>query len=156
MMLKLSKKAEYAILAVQYLAENPGDKLNAKEIAQNLELSFEFLSKTMQSLMKSGLVNSIQGVKGGYVLSKPANSITLMEIMNATDEKIGIVNCMNIEDDDCNRNDKCAIKNPMHKIQKLIDGIFVNTTIYDLINGNTKIQNLNGYHKNLIEIKNII
>lgn len=131
-MLKLSKKAEYAILAMQFLAENSGDKLNAKEIAFQLGLSFEFLSKTMQALNKVGLVESQQGVKGGYRLSRDADKISLMEIINATEEKIGIVDCLNSSVDNCDRNELCVIKDPMHKIQKLIDNIFHLTTLKDI------------------------
>jgi Rrf2 family protein len=151
-MLKLSKKAEYAILAMQYMAENQGEKLNAKVISQQLDLSFEFLSKTMQALMKCGLVESQQGVKGGYILSKPSNEISLMEIINATDEKIGIVDCLNGSDEDCYRNENCVIKDPMHKIQKLIDNIFVKTTLHDLLENNFDRISLNGIQNNLIRI----
>lgn len=155
-MLKLSKKAEYAILAMQFMAENPGAKLNAKEIAGQLDLSFEFLSKTMQSLMKCGLVESQQGVKGGYTLSKPADSISLMEVINAADEKIGIVDCINGSDDDCSRYEYCSIKNPMNKIQKLIDNIFINTSIFNLTDTIRESPVHNGNHSQLIEIKNLI
>lgn len=155
-MLKLSKKAEYAILAMQYLAENPGEKLNAKEIALRLDLSFEFLSKTMQALNKCGLVESQQGVKGGYKLSKESKDISLMEIINATDEKIGIVDCLNANEDDCMRNDSCLIKNPMHKIQKLIDNIFVGTSLNDLANGNLEKFAMKRKHSNLIDIESLI
>lgn len=151
-MLKLSKKVEYAILAIQYLAENPGDKLNAKEIAQKLNLPYGFLSKTMQSLMKSGLVNSIQGVKGGYILSEPAENISLLDIVNATDEKIAIVDCILLSNDICERNDYCTIKSPMYKIQKIIEGIFANTTLSDLINNEKKYNYLNGYSIKIKEI----
>jgi Rrf2 family protein len=155
-MLKLSKKAEYAILAMQFLAENSGDKLNAKEIALQLGLSFEFLSKTMQALNKSGLVESQQGVKGGYILSKAADKISLMEIINATDEKIGIVNCINSHAVDCNRDDNCVIKDPMHKIQKLIDNIFDLTSLKDLAIGDLDKFSKNGKSKNFIEIESLI
>lgn len=155
-MLKLSKKAEYAILAMQFLAENPGNKLNAKEIASSLGLSFEFLSKTMQSLMKSGLVDSVQGVKGGYSITKSSGDISLMEIINATDEKIGIVDCMNNNDEECSRYQHCSIKNPMSKIQKLIDDVFINTSIADLVHDIRISKLTNGFSQNLIEIKKIV
>ncbi|MBX3042221.1 MAG: Rrf2 family transcriptional regulator [Ignavibacteriae bacterium] len=155
-MLKLSKKAEYAILAMQYLAENPGEKLNAKEIANRLGLSFEFLSKTMQALMKVGLLESHQGVKGGYLLSKVPNEISLMEIINATDERIRIVDCLNGNEDECQRNDMCVIKDPMHKIQKLIDNIFIKTSLKDFVSGDLNKFSVNGNHKKLINIESLI
>ncbi|MDX9789654.1 MAG: Rrf2 family transcriptional regulator [Candidatus Kapaibacterium sp.] len=155
-MLKLSKKAEYAILAMQYLAENPGEKLNAKEIASNLDLSFEFLSKTMQALMKSGLVESQQGVKGGYLLTKEPENINLMEIINATEERIGIVDCLNGDEEECIRNNHCVIKDPMLKIQKLIDKIFIETSLQELATGDLEKFSANGKYNTLIEIESLI
>ncbi len=154
-MLKLSKKAEYAILAMQFMAENSGYKLNAKEIAFQLGLSFEFLSKTMQALNKSGLVESQQGVKGGYILSKDADNISLMEIINATEEKIGIVDCLNSNVDICDRNEICVIKDPMHKIQKLIDNIFNLTSLKDLAISDLDLFHNNYNPKKLIDIESI-
>jgi Rrf2 family protein len=75
-MLRLSKKVEYAVLALQYIAANEGKIVPAKEIAENLHISFEFLSKTLQTLMKRKLISSQHGTKGGYVLVKKPTEMT--------------------------------------------------------------------------------
>ena len=134
-MFRLSKKTEYALLALQNLAQREGELVSVKELAQKLDISFEFLSKTMQLLMKKGLVQSYQGIRGGYVLSKPAIEIKLMEVVNALKESINIVDCLpntKQKTDECTRGSHCSIKNHLYLIQKKIDDIFINTSIYDI------------------------
>jgi len=133
-MLRLSKKVEYGILAMQYLADREGMTVPAKEIASNLELSFEFLSKTMQLLMKKNLIISHQGIKGGYTLSMPAKDISLNNIIFALDSKAKIVECLDDEnpEETCDRKETCTIRSPLALIQKKIDELFDNTKLSDL------------------------
>ncbi len=139
-MFRLSKKIEYAILAVQYIANNSGLLTTAKEIADKQNIPYEFLSKSLQKLMKHGLLESQQGPKGGYLLSKPANEITIEEIILALDETPGIVECMTSKvDDPCDRTSYCTIKQPMIDIQKQINFIFKKTTIAHLSNVSANI-----------------
>ncbi len=134
-MLKLSKKTEYAILAMQYLAGNREEPVSAKEIANELSISFEFLSKSLQSLMKYGLVVSQQGIKGGYYLAKSPDEITIMEIIRAVDENIGIVDCLT--ENDCERSQICYLKDPMAILQSKINSVFTETTVSSLLPNDT-------------------
>lgn len=129
-MLKLSKKTEYAILAMHYLAGNREEPVSAKEIAGELSISFEFLSKSLQSLMKYGLVVSQQGIKGGYYLAKSPDQITIMDIIRAVDENIGIVDCLT--DNDCERSEICYLKDPMAILQSKINSVFTETKLSSL------------------------
>lgn len=133
-MFRLSKKTEYALLALQRLAKNEESALSVKELAMELGISFEFLSKTMQKLSKKGLVQSLQGIKGGYYLSKPATEIKLMEVIESLNENVNIVDCFSAStsENDCSRDSDCSIKNHLFLIQKKIDDIFLTTTVYDL------------------------
>lgn len=146
-MFRLSKKIEYAIIAMQYLASKEGELVSAKEMSENLNISFEFLSKTLQALMKSELVESHQGIKGGYALARKSEEITLADIVNSLDEKTGIVECFNTEKfGDCGRTAECTIKDPMSEIQNKINDIFNKTTISELgkMNGKPCSENEQG------------
>lgn len=132
-MFKLSKKVEYALLSLQYLALRDGELATAKEISEQLNISFEFLSKTLQTLMKNGLIRSQQGIKGGYVLARGPEIITISHVVAALDSSPRVVECVNNDDrDDCNRAEDCTIKHPMLVIQKKIEAIFDSTTISEL------------------------
>jgi Rrf2 family protein len=137
-MLKLSKKIEYGLLAMQYIAsniENNREKvISAKEISSKLNIPFEFLSKTLQKLMKSGLIESQQGNKGGYILAKSPDSTSLAEIIIALDEKAELVECFTTQNDStCSRTNKCSIRGPIKNIQNKIDRVFKSTTLAELL-----------------------
>jgi Rrf2 family protein len=154
-MFRLSKKVEYAILAMQYMASHKDEILSAKEIAQALDISFEFLSKAMQTLMKEGFVTSIQGIKGGYNLVKTPDKIAIIEILRAFNENIGLVECLSHGIEDCNRTDNCNIKNPMNKLRHRINYIFQKTTIADLMDDYEKAPMTNGYRNTFINLENL-
>jgi Rrf2 family protein len=148
-MFRLSKKVEYGILSMQYLADREGMTVPAKEISANLSLSFEFLSKTMQILMKKNLIISQQGIKGGYTLSKPANMISLNDVVYALDSSPKLVECMDGIDghENCERLDNCSIRSPLVKIQNKIDDLFENTKLSDLKTIKTEFVNINTIYK---------
>ncbi len=132
-MLRLSKKVEYSLLALQILARNNDRKLSAKEISEELNISFEFLSKVLQTLMKKGIVVSYQGIKGGYTLHQMPEEISIADVISALDDNSAVVECLSEEDFcGCDRTRDCTIKIPMQKIQKEIDSMLEKTTIADL------------------------
>ena len=134
-MLRLSKKIEYGVLALQYLAENNDKLVTAKVIAENLDISFEFLSKTLQALKKNNLVNTIQGMKGGYTLADSPDNISLMQIIEALEHYPDIVECVNAET--CEREEYCSIRSPMHVIQEKINDIFTQMKLTDFLEKKT-------------------
>lgn len=135
-MLRLSKKVEYGILALQYLAKNKDDLKTAKEMADDLDISFEFLAKTLQTLKRKGLVNTIQGMKGGYSLVKSPEEISLFEIISSLENHPEIVECVNA--DTCEREEYCSIKSPMHVIQEKINTIFNEMKLSEFLKQNPK------------------
>ena len=138
-MLKLPKKVEYAIFALQYIAENEDKLVSVKEISSSLHLSFEFLSKVMQVLNRKGLIQSQQGIKGGYKLTIEAKKLNIMDVIRAFDEKISLVDCTSDSENDCDKLSDCDLRNPMLILQDKIENIFYETSISDLSNKNNKI-----------------
>ena len=136
-MLRLSKKVEYGILALQYIARNSDKKVSAKEMSDSLNISFEFLSKTLQKLMKSGLIISRKGIHGGYTLAKEPGVITLADVIVALDENTSIVNCFDHNHDvSCERDDDCSLKGNMIGLQNQINKVFKNMTIAEMSSNN--------------------
>jgi len=132
-MLRLSKKVEYGILAVKYIAENPDKKVTAKEISEKLNISYEFLAKTMQKLMKSGLIVSHIGLNGGYTLAGDPQVISIADIINALDVETTIVECFSKDSDsNCERDEFCEIRHDMSGLQKEINSVFNSMTIAKL------------------------
>lgn len=135
-MLKFTKKTEYALMAVRYMAlsEN-GNCVTAREIANSYNISYELVAKVLQILAKQGIIISYQGVKGGYILAREADKISLAEIIKSVEPGYEITDCLRngFNEDSCASFNCCKIKNPLSEIQKRIDKIFIETKIKELI-----------------------
>src|ERR1035441_3024056 len=94
-MLKLSKKTEYALMAVKFIAKkSEGNSATAKEISEGYNIPYDLLSKVLQQLTKKKIIKSFQGIKGGYSLSKDPDNVTLIEIIRAVEPNYQITECM--------------------------------------------------------------
>lgn len=81
----LSQSAEYALRAIIYLAANQGSPRTTDEIASVTRVPTSYLSKILQALTRARLVNSQRGVRGGFMVARPADSITVLEAISAVD-----------------------------------------------------------------------
>jgi Rrf2 family protein len=132
-MFKLPKKVEYALLSLQYMAVNKDKLITAKELSDELKISFEFLAKTLQALMKKKLVASQQGIKGGYYLIKDPAEITINIVLDALEQRSNIVDCTsNPKTEVCNKAGSCTLRSPMATIQRKIDEILDFVTVETL------------------------
>ncbi|NTW55983.1 MAG: Rrf2 family transcriptional regulator [Chlorobiaceae bacterium] len=132
-MLQVSRKFEYGLHAVTYLASRGRDRVvTVKEIADEIGFSQEFLSKAMQSLKRSGIINSVQGVKGGYRFAKGPETITLADIAVAIEGKPHIVRC-GVRLSNCEISSTCQHRGYMNNLQNRIQDLLASTTIDDLL-----------------------
>jgi len=140
-MLKLSKKTDYALMAVQYMAsKNSLRAVNTKEIAEEYRIPVELLAKVLQKLGKKGLVLSQNGPKGGYLLAKPANDISVLSVIQAIEGHIGITECYHNEDSHRVQMARCNIRTPLRNIQNSIYSLLESMSIEDMTTFGTTIQ----------------
>ncbi len=88
-----SQTAEYALRAVVSLADSGDQPLTTQQIADMTQVPLDYLSKVMQSLGRGGLVESQRGKHGGFRLTRPANRVTILDVMNAVDPLTRIRSC---------------------------------------------------------------
>ena len=134
-MLRFSKKVEYALIALMDLADSlEVNPVTAKSVAQQYQLPYELLGKVMQTLTRKGLLHSVQGVKGGYVLGKSADKISIKEVIEILEGPISITSCGHNSEAhvDCDLLTTCTIKSPMEVIQHELDKYFSNISLKDL------------------------
>src|SRR5580693_3856747 len=128
-MLRLTKKADYGLMALKYLAEQdsgPSPYLaSAKDIADAYHIPAQLLAKILQTLARAGLLVSHAGTNGGYALARAATEITAFEVIRAIDGPLFITSCITIHGA-CDLTSTCTIKEPLRK---------VNDSIKDLLNG---------------------
>ena len=132
-MLQVSRKFEYGLHAVTYLATKGQNRVvTVKEMADDIGFSQEFLSKAMQSLKRAGLATSVQGVKGGYMLGRTTAEITVADIAIAIEGKPHIVHC-GVEAGTCEIFSSCTHRGYMNKLQEKIQDLLAQTTIHSLV-----------------------
>ena len=139
-MVKLTKNVDYGFMILGYLAVNNNQKTSAKEIAEKQGLSKTLVAKILKKLSNDGIVTSKQGIYGGYYLSKDADKITLSEIINIVEGKIGLTECMRTNDNPnsdnklCSNIRNCIIKKRLTVINDEINKFLDNITLAYLVN----------------------
>jgi Rrf2 family iron-sulfur cluster assembly transcriptional regulator len=134
----LSKSCDYGIRAALYVAlQEPGEFVSIKKIAEDLNISFHFLTKILQQLTKKHILTSYRGPNGGVTLSKKATTITLEEIVIAIDGDNLFQKCI-LGLSQCQENAQCPIHGQWKKIRKEIRNLFGSTTLSMLTERITK------------------
>lgn len=132
-MLRLTKKADYGLMALKYLAEHPeAPALSAKEIAEAYHIPPQLLAKILQRLAKVGLVRSSAGMNGGYALAQTPERITAFEVILAVDGPQFLTACTTGKKN-CDLTDRCTIKEPMARVNDSITELLKNIRIGDLV-----------------------
>ena len=122
-MLKLTKKADYALMAMKHLAERSSEgSLSAKDVADAYGIPPEALAKILQKLVKAGLLQSQHGTNGGYVLARPAHTISAFEVIQAIDGPLFITSCITVRGE-CGQSDRCNIREPLRKVNESIEAV---------------------------------
>jgi len=131
-MLRLTKKADYGLMAVKFLAERPDTpSLSAKDIAEAYGIPSQLLAKILQRLTKAGLLRSHAGTNGGYALSRSPESITAFEVIGAIDGPLFITSCAT-GPRACDLTDSCTIKEPLRKVNESIADVLKALRVSDL------------------------
>lgn len=130
-MVKLSRKMEYALIALKYLSVAEA-LTSAKELSQRYQIPFDVVSRVLQILNQNDVVKSAQGINGGYKLIKPLNSITFYELAEMIEGPMYLVKCMQGEGG-CEIKDTCSITNPLQVLNQKINLFFKTILISDLL-----------------------
>ncbi len=132
-MLKLTKKVDYALLALSFLSQQePEQVVNIREISETYQIPTEILAKVLQKLSKKGILQSHHAPKGGYSLKKPVREISILNVIDAIDGPVGILSCSDGQDKICQQIDNCDIRSPLEKIQGKIMWLLEDMTLEEL------------------------
>ena len=131
-MLRLSKKTDYGLLALNYLAsEAPAGVASARVIAEKYEIPVELLAKVLQQMARVGLVAAQKGAHGGYKLGRAASTITLADIVEAIDGPLAITACGR-NDDPCDQYGSCTVRDPLGRVKDKILTVLQATTLAEM------------------------
>src|SRR5471030_1343461 len=130
-MLKLTKKADYGLIALRHLASIPGATASTKDIADTYHLPVPLLAKVLQKLTRAKILQSAAGANGGYKLSRDAGRITALEVVRAIDGPVILTHCFT-EHGTCDQSDNCTVREPLRRVHEAILELLHKFTITDL------------------------
>jgi Rrf2 family protein len=135
-MLRLSKKADYALMAMKHLAKKSGaPSTSAREIAEQYDIPIELMAKVLQRLVRTGLLVSTQGTRGGYTLGRPSATISVADVIQAIEGPFTVTAC-STDNNDCEQYGKCSIRDPLWQIRERIVATLGTVTIAEMANDN--------------------
>jgi Rrf2 family protein len=131
-MLRLSKKADYALMAMKHLAtRTDASSASAREIAESYDIPLELMAKVLQRLARRGLVTSLQGTRGGYRLSRATSQITVADIIEAIEGPLRVTAC-STEEENCGQYAKCSVRDPLWRIKDRIVSALSDCTLQEI------------------------
>jgi FeS assembly SUF system regulator len=128
-MLKLSKKADYGLIALKHLAMHDGQgSYSAADIAEVYGISTPLMAKILQKLAREGLVAARHGSSGGYTLARHASLITALDVIRAIDGPLFITSCVTSHGA-CDVAMTCSIREPLRRVNDSILEVLGKVTI---------------------------
>ncbi len=134
MQIKLSARVEYGVRAMAVLVfhyrQGP---LSLREIARREGISFQFLEQIFPDLRRAGLVNSVRGAKGGYLLARQPSTIKIGDIVRAVEGPIVPMGCLNENSvSRCHRDEGCRARRVWEKLRDRINDVLDSVSLAEL------------------------
>ncbi|ABR48606.1 transcriptional regulator, BadM/Rrf2 family [Alkaliphilus metalliredigens QYMF] len=145
--MKLSTKGRYGLKAMFDLAIHQGEgPIPLKHIAERQKISDHYLEQLIASLRKAGLVKSVRGAQGGYMLANSPDKVVVGEIIRVLEGPLGPSECVLEEDPTaCARADYCVTRVIWEKIRVSISDVIDNITLQDMVDDYHKLNNKDNY-----------
>jgi Rrf2 family protein len=131
--MKLSTRTRYGIRAILELAENYGSgPLQLRIIARHQDVSVKYLEQLMALLKTGGIVRSVRGSKGGYILARSPDQIKVSDCFNCLEGPVITTEC--VEDENyCARTNDCVARQIWSEVQRAILGVLQSMTLQNLV-----------------------
>ena len=131
--MKISTKGRYALRLMLDIALRDGEEpVSLRDVAERQEISNKYLEQIVTQLSRAGLVRSVRGMGGGYLLKRPPEEFTVGEILRAVEGSLAPVSCA--EDPGCCcRADRCVTQEVWEQIQAAVNGVVDHITLQDLV-----------------------
>ena len=134
-MLQLTKRTEYGLIALSHLASKEGEVTSVREICERYPVPRRLVAEVLKDLGRSNLVESHRGAHGGYSLARPADAITVGEIVGAIEGMPSLTSCESLGSyvaGSCEVEPVCPIRSPIHQLRTGIWNLLERTTLRDL------------------------
>lgn len=142
--MRLTRQTNYAIRILMYCAANNGQLSRIPDIAEAYSLSELFLFKILQPLVENGLIETVRGRNGGVRLGKPAEQITLFDVVRVTEDNFAMAECFENDAIDCPLVDNCGVNEALRKALNAFFEVLESYSIADLVEARPNMRNLLG------------
>jgi len=131
-LMQIPRRVDYGLRAVIYLSNRDPEKCcPIAEIAMQQRVPRKFLEKIVQDLIRSGLIKSKRGSSGGYTLARPAEAISLFDVIQAIEGPLAVNACLDVHLG-CDQSPRCTMQGVWSDVQRKITEMLTQTTIADL------------------------
>lgn len=131
-MIRLSRLADYGVVALTHIALRPGRLFTAADLAAETGLPGATVGKLLKQFCQAGIVLSHRGAKGGYALSRPPERISMRDIVTAVDGPIALTDCAGADDSACHLETLCPTSSAWKKINATIAAALGDLSLADL------------------------
>ncbi len=142
--MRLTRQTNYAVRILMYCATNPGRLSRIPEIAAAYSVSELFLFKILQPLVEHGFVETVRGRNGGVRLGRPAEDITLFDVVRVTEENFSMAECFDSDSADCPLIDSCGLNSALREALGAFFAVLERHTVADLIAGRPNMRHALG------------
>ncbi|MBN7807493.1 MULTISPECIES: iron-responsive transcriptional regulator RirA [Agrobacterium] len=147
--MRLTKQTNYAVRMLMYCAANDGNLSRIPEIAKAYGVSELFLFKILQPLNKAGLVETVRGRNGGVKLGKPADKISLFDVVKVTEDSFAMAECFEDGAVECPLVDSCGLNSALRKALNAFFEVLTQYSIDDLVKARPQISFLLGLEETM-------
>jgi len=142
--MQITRAGEYAVLGLMHLARRPaGQVAMIDQVSRGEQIPRSFLAKIFQHLAKGGLVRSLRGAGGGFVLARAAEQITVLEIVESVEGKMVSQLCK-LAKPDCKHAGGCALCGLFEQAQDGLKDVLLRTTLSDLVRQQDDLELMRG------------
>ena len=142
--MRLTRQTNYAMRILMYCAANDGRLSRIPEIANAYSVSELFLFKILQPLVEHGLVQTVRGRNGGVRLGRPADKISLFDVVRVTEENFAMAECFESDTAECPLVDSCALNSALREALNAFFAVLSEYSIDDLVKARPQINFLLG------------
>jgi len=130
----LNHSSQHAVRAMSQLAGAGGEWVRAKDLAELADVPFHYLAKLLSQLVRAGILDATRGKHGGYRLARPAEQISLYEVINTIEPISGPRQCL-LSRADCDSECPCQVHDAWAPVVEQVHDFLRNTTVADIAIG---------------------
>ena len=136
--MKLSTKGKYGLYAMIYLAQHAGEGPQALKAIADQVMPDSYLEQLLGALRRANLVTTVRGAQGGYQLSRPAEDITLLDILEAMEGSVSFSDCVGGAESPCPREADCPARGVWAYLTQQVNGLLQGITLKNMMDQNIK------------------